>query len=367
MAVELQYYAGIDAYSDAVGATFHTLDTLKLTDSDHNFYNQPQHTIQEWDAASPMELRREGVEQDARDCRQLTRILEAGPFGACNQKVAKAIRESIDDATGAFLAAHHQQEDGSGKYQKDSFSFDASISLQVMAHTLASAAAVFGALDYQDAFVNYSTQLYNGVKNSERLQHNGRHNEYLTRYLGVMEWPEEDDVDLESPTYFHIKAAPGKRVSMETQFVSPTLSERFESHAAHKDKRYKTVDFSLRVDYDDKSPNGLSFDIGRDQRETSTFQRDADAAGSSLAQTHKHGSHFTDRFADVSKQDMEEFIAGIAAFLTTDAEMQRYDDKLKNLEGLSPAAWHAKEALYLQRLRQKKSMHGLPTKQAFYW
>lgn len=174
---------------------------------------------------------------------------------------------------------------------------------------------------------------------TEKLRNGGTCNTYLTKCLDILEWPDNDYVDPESPTYLTVKAIPRSRISFETDFVSTDLAERFLSEHIKKDRLSASANFSIRVDYDDKSSNGFSLDIGRDVRDSDSYKRSGDPTGTSLQQIRPdEGSHFAEHFDGVTPEDMEEFIQGINTLLQADAAMKRYHEHLKNRVGLNDPA-----------------------------
>jgi hypothetical protein len=316
-------------HDSEAGVTPHTMN-------EHGYY-LPQAASEL--VETPAERRRMSAEINAQSCQELARLLEQGPFATCNPKVAEAFRRSVDEAVETLLAVYAQEEtaleSATRKVQydhKDPFTIDAAFSLQTLSHTLAGMSAVFGALDYQEAFVDYETQTFSGIDRTSRTRNHGRSNSYRTTYLGVMEWPEDDESqqDVESPTHLRITAIPEKRLSFELDFLSHNLAERFATTAQKAGHSYDSSNFSVRLDYDEHSPHGLSFDLGRDDRDSASYSRNSDATGRSLQSARPDsGSHFTDAFAHVTSDDMEEFIAGVLDFLETDAAMARYDETLR--------------------------------------
>jgi hypothetical protein len=144
-----------------------------------------------------------------------------------------------------------------------------------------------------------------------------------------MEHGPEDDWG-ETPTILDISAIPGKRVAFGLRFLSGTLTQRFNSEMTMNNHTYHMGDFSIRIDYDEKSPSGFSVDIGRDMRDTDTITRTPDAAGAALqAVCPEDGSHFWRHFDSVTTEDMEEFITNLADILGADAEMNRYVQDLR--------------------------------------
>lgn len=288
-----------------------------------------------WEEHSPAELRRVHAEIDANNCRQLARLLANGPFGACNQKVANAFSDNIDDAAVQLLAALHNQDKKESQYTHATYDYDSGISLKALSHTLSGIAVQLGAIDHNEAYANFGTQAFSGViYGSSRTRDEGQRNSYGTRFLYEMEHERDDDW-VETPTILDIAAVPGKRASFGLRFISETLTDRFTTEMTTEKGNHTMDDFNIRIDIDDKSPSGYSVDIGRDERSTASLTRKADPTGKSLQSVRpEQGSHFTDHFEDVTKADMDEFIRNLAEMLRADAEMDRLDRTLSQRQHL---------------------------------
>lgn len=299
------------------------------------------------------------AEISATMCVELAGILcDNGPLEQCNPLVAQAIKNSISDAVQALLDAHRTSHETAYPNGYN----DPVFSLQAMEHALAGIAVTLGALDYQQGF-EYLTQTYRGRVDSQRMGNGSISNTYPIRYLEAMEWPDDGWIDPENeeiPTYLDIAAIPGKRVSFEVRFIPETLAKRFTSESTKDGRVRSSSSFSMRIDYDEKSPNGFSFDVGRDNRDGAAFSRDGDPAGNSLQAVHETGSHFTDHFGGITPVDIEEFIANLAKFLEADAEMKRLEDTLHESDSFNTSSWDIrhKNLLAAQALR-RKSAEGL--------
>ena len=286
----------------------------------------------------PEKVRLEVLEGDVQDCKILAQLLDEGPFGACNKKVSAAVRASICDAADTLLDAYVLQKPATET--KDIFDVPAGLSIKLLRHTLVSTAVKLGAIDSVEGMADFETEVFpSSTMTTEKLRNGGTSNTYLTKCLDILEWPDSDYVDPESPTYLAISAIPGSRVSFETDFVSAILAARFKSKHTKKGQLTASTNFSLRIDYDDKSPNGFSLDLGRDARDSVSYQRSGDPAGKSLQQLRpEEGSHFTEHFDGITAEDMEEFIRGINTLLEADASMKRYHEHIRNRSGLNNPA-----------------------------
>lgn len=282
---------------------------------------------------------------EVRDCKVLAQLLDEGPFGACNKQVGAAIKASICEAADTLLAAYSLQKPHTES--RDIFDVPAGLSIKLLRHTLVATAVKFGAIDYREGLAEFETKVFpSSAMSTARLRNGGTSNKYLTECLDILEWPDNDYIEPESPTYLTVSAIPGTRVSFETDFVSPSLASRFLSEHAKKGRLSASANFSIRVDYDDKSPNGFSFDIGRDVRDSDSYARSGDPTGISLQQLRpEEGSHFTKYFESVSPEDMSEFINGINTLLKVDVAMKQHTDRLHNRSGLNDPARLARIAL----------------------
>lgn len=328
-------YATGDEVADA--AVRHRLEMEDVQGEYHTPHTVVRTIEDEW-SRNPYELRTEDVERDSAQCRQLTELLCRGPFAAANPRVADAVRLSLHDAITELKSAFEKQNNGSSYQETSTFDLDAGLSLQAMNYVLAGVAVQLGAVNHEDAMAEYNLQAWPGLKSHDRMRDGAYENAYLVASHDVLEIPEDDLRELESPATLTLRAVPGKRFDASLRFNSSGLAEKFYSRTVQNGREVPLPDFSIRVDYDDKSPTGFSLDVGRDYRNNEHFVRSADPAGRSLQAERAEGSHFTGRFAGVSKEDMEEFITGIGDFLDADARMAMLDGYYKNRQGLNAPA-----------------------------
>lgn len=157
------------------------------------------------------------------------------------------------------------------------------------------------------------------------------------RYAGD-ETEFESEPDLEDGLYpdeYHyggtlrVDVEPAKRVEFAFTHSNEQSAHRYNQSVQVDTRFIDAADLSIRLDKDPKSPTGFSLDIGRDPRVGDDFARPGDLIGKILARHRSEGSHFTERFAGISEDQIDRFIAYVGSFVQSDAEIHRY---LSNFE-----------------------------------
>lgn len=331
LALHWPEYATPDDHADAYYGTFPRLSDAKM---DYPVPFAARSIHDEW-TEFPYELRREDVESDKARCHQLAEVVCRGPFAAANAKVAEAVRLSLHDAVDQLYQEFMHQNNAQSYQEMATFDYDAGIALQVMNYSLAGLAVKLGALDHQDAYAEYMLLSLPGVASHSRTRDGAYENTYQVVSHDVLEIPDDDVQEVESPGQLTIRSIPRARFDVSLDFASSGLATRFQSQTIQDGREVDFPNFSIRIDYDEKSPTGFSLDVGRDERHNDRFVRSADPVGRSLQAGRTEGSHFTDRFEGITAADMEAFLSGMGEFLDADARMSMLDAHYKNRIGLN--------------------------------